>query len=92
LTLSRHSVAPGETVTLDVDAIEPAREVSVYSELFGADQQLLQKDDDVRFHGTLKVPDDAAAGDFDLVIVLHDTAGNRFERHQILHVVAQAKD
>jgi len=92
LTLSRRTAAPGETVTLDVDAIEPAREVSVYSELFGADQQVLQRDDDVRFHAALQVPDDAAGGDFDLVIVVHDAAGNRFERHEALHVVARAED
>lgn len=92
VTLSRHTVSPGDTVELDVDAIEPSREVSVYSELFGPDQLLLHKDEDVRFGRTLRIPDDAPAGDFDLVIVLHDAAGNRFERHETLHVVGKAEE
>lgn len=92
VTLDHRTLAPGEEVALTVDAIAPAREVSVFCDALGEDQVLLDTEDGVHFRKTLRLPDDAPAGDVELVLVLHDTAGNRFERRERLHLTAKVEE
>ena len=72
-----------------VDAVESSREVTVYGELWGEEQQLLDSPDGQHFRTVLQIPDDAAAGEQELVLVAHDAAGNRFERRERIHIRAR---
>lgn len=82
VTLSAEALVPGGTLKLEVDAVEATKEVSVYGELFGEAQHLLETKDGLRFTGELKVPCEAAPGEYELVLVARDAAGNRFERRE----------
>jgi Ca-activated chloride channel family protein len=88
VTLSSMELAQGDTLKLEVDAVETTKEVSVYGELFGEEQRLLETKDGLRFSGELKVPCDAAPGEYELVFVARDPAGNRFERREKVRVHA----
>lgn len=87
VTLSARDVAPGQALGLEADAVETTKEVSVYSELFGEDQLQLDTQDGVRFQRELKVPADAKPGEYELVFVARDPAGNRFERREKVRVM-----
>ncbi|WNG43445.1 VWA domain-containing protein [Archangium minus] len=86
VTLSSRLLAPGQTLRLDVDAVEATKEVSVYSELFGDEQLLLETRDGLRFSRELVVPAGTEPGEYELVLVARDAAGNRFERREKLRV------
>ncbi|QSQ26672.1 VWA domain-containing protein [Pyxidicoccus parkwayensis] len=86
VTLSSAEVAAGGMLKLDVDAVEATKEVSVYSELFGEEQHQLETKDGLRFTGELTVPRDAVPGEYELVFVARDSAGNRFERREKVRV------
>jgi Ca-activated chloride channel family protein len=73
---------------LEVDAVEATKEVSVYGELFGEEQHLLETKDGLRFSRELTVPVEAAPGEYELVFVARDNAGNRFERREKVRVHA----
>ncbi|HZI12333.1 MAG TPA: hypothetical protein VE153_18250, partial [Myxococcus sp.] len=86
--LSSSELVPGGTLKLDVDAVEFTKEVSVYCELFGEEQLQLETKDGVRFHRELWVPAHATPGEYELVFVARDNAGNRFERREKVRVHA----
>ncbi|TSC27561.1 VIT domain-containing protein [Corallococcus sp. Z5C101001] len=90
--LSQKELAPGDTLTLDVDAVEATQEVSVYGELFGEDQHLLDTQDGLRFTKSLVIPAGTPAGTYELVFVARDAAGNRFERRETLRVIHSRRD
>jgi Ca-activated chloride channel family protein len=92
VTLSTRELSPCGSLSLDVDAVEATKEVSVYSELFGDTQLLLDTKDGLRFTKTLPVPRGAAAGEYTLVFVARDNAGNRFERREQVRVVPTVGD
>jgi Ca-activated chloride channel homolog len=92
VALSHQDVAPGDSVTLNVDAVEATQEVSVYSELFGEDQHLLDTQDRVHFTRSLVIPPGTPAGSYELVFVARDAAGNRFERRETLRVIHSRRD
>ncbi|MGA9523292.1 MAG: hypothetical protein WBV82_17625, partial [Myxococcaceae bacterium] len=86
VTLGTDTARPGEALVLSVDAMEPVKEVSVFCELFGEEQLLLDSEDAVRFTRTLEIPKDAKPGTYELVFVARDGAGNRFERSETFTV------
>jgi Ca-activated chloride channel family protein len=86
-TLSSRVLAPGHTLRLEVDAVEATREVSVYGALFGDEQLLLETRDGLRFARELSVPAGTEPGEYELVLVARDAAGNRFERREKVRVV-----
>ncbi len=86
--LSATELVPGDTLKLHVDAVEFTKEVSVYCELLGEEQLLLETKDGVRFHRELWVPAHATPGEYELVFVARDNAGNRFERREKVRVHA----
>ncbi|NOK16906.1 VIT domain-containing protein [Corallococcus carmarthensis] len=92
VVLSQKEAAPGDTLTLDVDAVEATQEVSVYGDLFGDDQQLLDTQDHLRFSKALVIPEGTPAGTYELVFVARDAAGNRFERRETLRVIHARRD
>ncbi|RKH82031.1 trypsin [Corallococcus sp. AB045] len=92
VVLSQKEVVPGDTLTLDVDAVEATQEVSVYGDLFGEDQQLLDSQDGLRFNKSLVIPEGTPAGSYELVFVARDAAGNRFERRETLRVIHARRD
>jgi Ca-activated chloride channel family protein len=87
VTLSARELTPGGVLKLEVDAVEETKEVSVYSELFGEDQHLLETKDGLRFGKELTVPAQVAPGEYELVLVARDPAGNRFEHREKVRVV-----
>lgn len=92
VVLSQRELAPGDTLTLDVDAVEATHEVSVYGDLFGDEQHLLESSDRLRFTKALVVPEGTPAGTYELVLVARDAAGNRFERRETLRVIHTRRD
>ena len=92
VVLSQKELAPGDTLTFDVDAVEATQEVSVYGDLFGEDQQLLDSQDGLRFNKSLVIPEGTPAGSYELVFVARDAAGNRFERRETLRVIHARRD
>ena len=86
VTLSSRLLAPGQTLRLEVDAVEATKEVSVYGELFGDEQHLLETREGLRFTRELVVPAGTEPGEYELVLVARDAAGNRFERREKLRV------
>ncbi|NRD44492.1 VIT domain-containing protein [Corallococcus exiguus] len=92
VVLSQKEVSPGDTLTFDVDAVEATQEVSVYGDLFGEDQQLLDSQDGLRFTKSLVIPEGTPAGSYELVFVARDAAGNRFERRETLRVIHARRD
>ncbi|NNB96606.1 hypothetical protein HI113_22160 [Corallococcus exiguus] len=92
VVLSQKELAPGDTLTFDVDAVEATQEVSVYGDLFGEDQQLLDSQDGLRFTKSLVIPEGTPAGSYELVFVARDAAGNRFERRETLRVIHTRRD
>ncbi|RKI03704.1 VIT domain-containing protein [Corallococcus sp. AB038B] len=92
VVLSQKELAPGDTLTFDVDAVEATQEVSVYGDLFGEDQQLLDSQDGLRFTKSLVIPEGTPAGSYELVFVARDAAGNRFERRETLRVIHSRRD
>lgn len=87
--VDRQLVERGDLIAIRVDAVEPSKEVSVYGAPFGELQHLLEPVDETetRFGGDLLVPEDAAPGWFELVVVARDKAGNRAEQRVMLMVV-----
>ncbi|NPC49263.1 hypothetical protein D7X99_15210 [Corallococcus sp. AB032C] len=92
VVLSQKELAPGDTLTFDVDAVEATQEVSVYGDLFGEDQQLLDSQDGLRFTKSLVIPEGTPSGSYELVFVARDAAGNRFERRETLRVIHTRRD
>ncbi|MBN9680994.1 MULTISPECIES: VIT domain-containing protein [unclassified Corallococcus] len=92
VVLSQKELAPGDTLTLDVDAVEATQEVSVYGDLFGEDQHLFDSTDGLRFNTSLVIPEGTPAGSYELVFVARDAAGNRFERRETLRVIHARRD
>ncbi|NPD25989.1 VIT domain-containing protein [Corallococcus exiguus] len=92
VVLSQKELSPGDTLTFDVDAVEATQEVSVYGDLFGEDQQLLDSQDGLRFSKSLVIPEGTPAGSYELVFVARDAAGNRFERRETLRVIHSRRD
>ncbi|XXF78594.1 VIT domain-containing protein [Myxococcaceae bacterium GXIMD 01537] len=86
VTLSASEVAPGGVLRVEVDAVEETKEVSVYAELFGEAQLLLETRDGLRFARDFTLPADTAPGEYELVLVARDAAGNRFERREKVRV------
>ncbi|WP_375770089.1 VIT and VWA domain-containing protein [Archangium gephyra] len=86
VTLSSRSLAPGQALRLEVDAVEATKEVSVYGEPFGDVQHLLETRDGLRFTRELVVPAGTEPGEYELVLVARDAAGNRFERREKVRV------
>jgi Ca-activated chloride channel family protein len=92
VTLSSRLVAPGQTLRLEVDALEATKEVSVYGELFGDAQHLLETQDGQRFTRELTVPAGTEPGEYELVLVARDAAGNRFERREKVRVALSVEE
>ncbi|WP_224366804.1 VIT domain-containing protein [Hyalangium versicolor] len=92
VALSTRVLAPGHTLRLEVDAVEATREVSVWGELFGEEQHLLETSDGLRFAKELEVPADAVPGEYELVFIARDAAGNRFERREKVRVALTVED
>ena len=92
VTLSSRLLAPGQTLRLDVDAVEATKEVSVYGELFGDAQHLLETHDGQRFTRELSVPVGTEPGEYELVLVARDPAGNRFERREKVRVALSVEE
>ncbi|MFB1485038.1 VIT domain-containing protein [Corallococcus sp. RDP092CA] len=92
VVLSQKELHPGDTLMVDVDAVEATQEVSVYGDLFGEDQHLLDTRDRLRFTKSLVVPEGTPAGAYALVFVARDAAGNRFERRETLRVIHAPRD
>jgi Ca-activated chloride channel family protein len=86
VTLSSRLLAPGQTLRLEVDAVEATQEVSVYGEVFGDVQHVLETQDGLRFTRELTVPAGTEPGEYELVLVARDPAGNRFERREKVRV------
>ncbi len=84
--LSARELSPGGVLRMEVDAVEATKEVSVYSELLGEEQHLLETRDGLRFVREFSVPGEVAPGEYELVIVARDPAGNRFERREKVRV------
>ena len=93
-TLSSRLLAPGQTLRLEVDAVEATREVSVYGGLFGDEQWLLETRDGLRFSRELVVPEQAGTEprECELVLVARDAAGNRFERREKIRVALTVEE
>jgi Ca-activated chloride channel family protein len=85
-------VAPGQTLRLEVDAVEATKEVSVYGEPFGDTQHLLETRDGLRFTRELMVPAGTGPGEYELVLVARDAAGNRFERREKVRVALTVEE
>ncbi|WP_257460137.1 VIT domain-containing protein [Archangium lipolyticum] len=92
VALSTRVLAPGQALRLEVDAVEATREVSVYGELFGDEQLLLETRDGLRFSRELVVPAGTGPGDYELVLVARDAAGNRFERREKVRVALSVEE
>ncbi|MFL5351482.1 VIT and vWA domain-containing protein [Archangium sp.] len=92
VTLSSRLLAPGQTLRLEVDAVEATRELSVYGELFGDEQVLLETRDGLRFSRELVVPAGTEPGEYELVLVARDAAGNRFERREKIRVALTVEE
>jgi Ca-activated chloride channel family protein len=86
VVLSARELSPGGVLRMEVDAVEATKEVSVYSELLGEEQHLLETRDGLRFVREFSVPGEVAPGEYELVIVARDPAGNRFERREKVRV------
>jgi Ca-activated chloride channel family protein len=92
VTLSSRLLAPGQTLRLEVDAVEATKELSVYGELFGDEQVLLETRDGLRFSRELVVPAGTEPGEYELVLVARDAAGNRFERREKIRVALTVEE
>ena len=67
---------------IPVDAIEPAAEVYVDCPMLGWERVALEPDDEqqIRHSGFFPVPEDAEPGRYQVLVVVRDLAGNRFEQ------------
>jgi Ca-activated chloride channel family protein len=76
-------VRSGKGILLKVDAIEAADEVYVHCEALGWNRVTLEPEDkekSVDFSKWLKIPADTEAGQYEILVVVRDSAGNRLEK------------
>ena len=78
----------GKLVTVSVDSVEPADEVYVHCKELGWLRQVLTSKDDVRWTAKVRVPAGVAPGEYRVLLVVRDRAGNRAEQWQTLEVEA----
>jgi len=84
-------VWPGELVTLSVDSVEPAADAYAHCPLLGWHRvNLLPRDGRTAVHHRLNrmLPEDTPPGEYLVMVVIRDRAGNRMERFLMLSVVA----
>jgi Ca-activated chloride channel family protein len=79
----------GKTVNVKVDSVEPAEEVYVHCLELGWLRQVLSAKDRVHWTLRLRVPAGTAAGEYQVLVVVRDRAGNRAEQYQTLIVEAK---
>jgi Ca-activated chloride channel family protein len=78
----------GKMVGVKVDSVESAEEVYVHSLELGWLRRNLAAKDREHWTGRLRVPATTPAGDYDVLVVVRDRAGNRTEQRQTLTVEA----
>lgn len=77
----RHA-RPGGVVRIEVDAIEPAHEVYVHLADIGWQRVVLEPGPEkIRWRGRLRLAKDAPQGEYTVMVVVRDVAGNRLEQH-----------
>jgi len=83
------AVKTGKPLSVKVDSVEPAAEVYVHCPELGWLRQVLASEDGVHWTVKLRVPASSAAGEYRLLVVVRDRAGNRAEQWQTLKVEAK---
>lgn len=82
----------GDGRMLEVDAVEPATEVYIHCEELGWNRvEMIAKDknDPIDWHKWMKVPRGAPTGPHEVLVVMRDLAGNRFEQKVTVTVVSK---
>ncbi|MDJ0764020.1 MAG: VIT domain-containing protein [Myxococcota bacterium] len=76
-------VKAGKGARLEVDTIENADEVYAHCEGLGIHRQALNPENKRMVHWSrfLRIPKEVGPGDYSLLVVVRDGAGNRLERH-----------
>jgi uncharacterized membrane protein len=76
-------------VSVKVDSVEAAEEVYVHCLELGWLRQTLSANDRVHWSARVRVPADAAPGEYAVLVAVRDRAGNRTEQRQTLTVEAK---
>ena len=76
-------------MTVKVDSVEPADEVYVHCRGLGWLRQVLSTEDGIHWTARVRIPSDITKGDYDVLLVVRDRAGNRAEQKHTLTVEAK---
>ena len=87
--LTPKAAKPGVLLTVKVDSVEAADEVYVHCRELGWLRQVLSTEDGVHWTARVRVPGDITKGDYQLLVVVRDRAGNRAEQQHTLTVEAK---
>ena len=79
----------GALLTVKVDSVEPADEVYVHCRELGWLRQVLSTEDGIHWTVRLQVQSDMTKGDYQVLVVVRDRAGNRAEQKHTLTVEAK---
>jgi hypothetical protein len=82
-------VKQGTLVTVKVDSVEPVDEVYVHCRELGWLRQVLPSEDGIHWTARLRVASDMTVGDYYVLAVVRDRAGNRAEQTRTLTVEAK---
>jgi Ca-activated chloride channel family protein len=80
IELSKKTVKAGASLKVDVNSVEAADEVYVHCPELKWMRQVLASDDGVHWTLKLRVPAGTAAGEYRVMVVVRDKAGNRAEQ------------
>ena len=80
---------PGALLTVKVDSVEPADEVYVHCRELGWLRLVLSSEDAIHWTTRVRVPGDITKGDYQVLVVVRDRAGNRAEQNHTLTVEAK---
>jgi Ca-activated chloride channel family protein len=83
------TLRPGALLTVKVDSVEPADEVYVHCRELGWLRQVLSTEDGIHWTVRLHVQSDMTKGDYQVLVVVRDRAGNRAEQKHTLTVEAK---
>ena len=87
--LSPKAARPGRLLNVTVDSVEPAAEVYVHCKELGWLRRVLSSNDELRWTGKVRVPTGATVGEYRVLLVVRDRAGNRAEQWQTFQVEAK---
>jgi Ca-activated chloride channel family protein len=89
--LSPKPARAGKLVDITIDSVEPADEVYVHCPELGWQRLVLASKDFVTWTARLRVPAVTTPGEYRIMLVVRDRAGNRAEQWQSLTVNAGAQ-